>query len=416
MLFLLVFLSTGPLSDWMTFQGLRRAFRRTRLAQYRRVLKVAYWVITIGFLAVLFGLPAGERYGLWTLGSHTVHQIIGVYVVVYAGKVGYMAWVLLPRLPGEFGLKGRKGGEAGQKQQEQTISRREFISRTGVLAAGVPFYIFIRGITHGRYQFRVVEQEVFSPRLPLALDGLRITQLSDLHMGSFDSQDAVAAGLRLANAQKSDLLLFTGDAVNSASVELDAWQDLLAELAAPMGVYSVRGNHDYGLYAHWPNEAARHADNARLADLQRQLGWHLLEDEHVYLQHRGGKMALVGCHNWSNMSERYRFADLDAATKGLSPDYFTLLMSHDPSHWDAHVRAYDHRFDLTLAGHTHGMQFAVNIADWELSPISLLYPRWAGLYQEPEGQLYVNRGFGFVGYPGRVGVPPEITVLTLRRA
>jgi predicted MPP superfamily phosphohydrolase len=251
--------------------------------------------------------------------------------------------------------------------------------------------------------------------LPLAFEGLRILHLSDFHVGSFDSTDAVARGLQLAQSTRPDVVLFTGDIVNQRSSELDNWANLFATLRAPMGVFSVRGNHDYGRYFPDFTPQECEADGQRLLGLQRQMGYTPLEDEHIWLSRGTSRIAIVGMGNWGKMSP-VKAGNLDRAVRGLGqPDAFKLLMSHDPSAWDALIRPHPLTFHLTLSGHTHGMQMGIDYEAFRWSPIQLKYPQWADLYREGNEHIYVNRGFGYVLFPGRVGVPPEIAVLTLRR-
>ena len=249
--------------------------------------------------------------------------------------------------------------------------------------------------------------------LPKAFDGLRIVQISDLHLGSFSKKtEVVQHGIDLINAQQPDLILFTGDLVNNFAEEVEPWLEQFSGLKATMGMYSILGNHDYGEYSTWPSAAAKAGNLERLKAHHRTMGFRLLMDEHVPIEKDGEQFSLIGVQNWGTRFQQY--GDLAKASAGTDPGKFRLLLSHDPTHWDAQVR--DTGIDLMLAGHTHGAQFGINIAGHTYSPAQWIYEEWAGLYEKKGLQLYVNRGFGFIGFPGRIGMPPEITVLELECA
>lgn len=296
-------------------------------------------------------------------------------------------------------------------------SRRRFIGQAGLTLAAVPFVSFLYGVTKGKYNYTVRRKVLKFSNLPDAFDGFTITQLSDIHSGSFTNRHMVQHGIDLIQEQNSDLLLFTGDLVNSVASEIEPWMDMFGGLKASFGKFSVLGNHDYGEYAEWDDEAAKAAN---LDDLKRhhaEMGYRLLNNESTLIEKDGQTIRLAGVENWS-LSEHFpSLGDLDATFEGNSNEReFTVLMSHDPSHWDAQVLKHAKHIDLTLSGHTHGMQFGVEVPGWKWSPVKYVYPRWAGLYEEGLKKLYVNRGFGFIGFPGRVGIMPEITVIELRKA
>jgi len=242
---------------------------------------------------------------------------------------------------------------------------------------------------------------------------LKIIQLSDIHSGSLSNPEAVAHGIERVLAEKPDLILFTGDLVNDVSTEVDPFIEIFSRLKAPMGVFSTLGNHDYGDYIWWETPEKKKANLQRLQQLQADMGWRLLMNEHVVLEKDGQQIALIGIENWSAKARFPKHGRLDDAYAGTEKYPFKILMSHDPSHWDAQVRPHYPDIDLALAGHTHGMQFGVEIPGIKWSPVQYVYRQWAGLYEEGRQKLYVNRGFGFIGYPGRVGILPEITVIEL---
>ncbi len=293
-------------------------------------------------------------------------------------------------------------------------SRRNFLARIGLIIAAVPFSTFLYGITKGKYAFHVHQIKLAFPDLPSAFDGLRIVQLSDVHSGSFDNVDAVRSGLELVAEQNADLLLFTGDLVNDFAEEVLPYKAMFQALKHPMGKYSILGNHDYGDYPGWENEQTKVDNFAALHQHHADMGFDLLKNRHVRLTRGQDSLVLAGVENWGKPPFP-QHGDLDAALEGTKPDDFVVLMSHDPTHWDARVLPGAKQVHLTLSGHTHGAQMGVEIPGVRWSPSSFVYPRWAGLYQEGRRFLYVNRGFGFIGFPGRVGIWPEVTVLELVR-
>lgn len=295
------------------------------------------------------------------------------------------------------------------------IERSVFLRQTALVLGGLSLLGFTFGISN-RYSYRVRKLKLRFASLPDAFKGLRIVQISDIHTGSFDNHAAVAHGIERAMDQKADLILFTGDLVNNHAIEVDAkYQEIFSRLKAPMGVYSTLGNHDYGDYVHWPSKQAKMDNLEMLKGIHKSMGWRLLMNEHVVLERGGDKIALIGIENWSAKANFPKYGDMAKAYTGLKEKEiaFKILMSHDPSHWHAQVVPEYHDVQLTLSGHTHGMQFGVDSKWLRWSPVQYMYKEWAGLYTEGEQQLYVNRGFGFLGYPGRLGVMPEITVFEL---
>ncbi len=295
-------------------------------------------------------------------------------------------------------------------------SRRKFVSAIGLGLAALPFGALLYGMYRGKYNYQVLKYELTFDDLPEAFDGYKITQISDVHSGSFDNRDKVSYGIDLVNEQQSDVILFTGDIVNDKTDELRPWADLFSKLTAKDGVYSVLGNHDYGDYTSWESDAAKAQNLEELKALQKNMGFDLLLDEHRYLEKDGKRIALLGVENWGR--GRFKKAgDLQKAKSGINKDDFKILMSHDPSHWEDVVINDDYHFHLTLSGHTHGMQFGVEIPGFiKWSPVKWRYKYWAGIYKELGQYINVNRGFGFIGYPGRVGIMPEISVITLRKS
>jgi len=301
------------------------------------------------------------------------------------------------------------------EQKIQLPERRKFVSQVALALGAIPFSSLLYGMYQGRYNYRVLKYTLTYPSLPDSFDGFQITQISDLHCGSFDHPEKVAYGMELINQQKSDLLLFTGDLVNNKSSEARPWVDLVANIEAPYGKFSVLGNHDYGDYSSWESEAAKQKNMEEMYQTHKDMGFDLLLNESRYIEKNGEKIALVGVENWG--AGRFKKAgDLEKSIAQIQPEDFKILLSHDPSHWEAEVLPHSYPFHLTLSGHTHGFQFGIEIPGWiKWSPIQWRYKHWAGIYEEKEQKLNVNRGFGYLAYPGRVGIWPEITVITLKK-
>ena len=301
------------------------------------------------------------------------------------------------------------------EQKIQLPERRKFVSQVALALGAIPFSSLLYGMYQGRYNYRVLKYTLTYPSLPDSFDGFQITQISDLHCGSFDNTEKVAYGMELINQQKSDLLLFTGDLVNNKSSEARPWVDLVANIEAPYGKFSVLGNHDYGDYSSWESEAAKQKNMEEMYQTHKDMGFDLLLNESRYIEKNGEKIALVGVENWG--AGRFKKAgDLEKSIAQIQPEDFKILLSHDPSHWEAEVLPHSYPFHLTLSGHTHGFQFGIEIPGWiKWSPIQWRYKHWAGIYEEKEQKLNVNRGFGYLAYPGRVGIWPEITVITLKK-
>lgn len=294
-------------------------------------------------------------------------------------------------------------------------SRRKFVSQIGLGIAAIPFLSLIYGMTIGKYNYKVIKQRIFFPDLPDAFDGFTITQISDVHSGSFDNFEKINYAIDLINEQNSDMILFTGDIVNTHAKEMHPWIDTFNRIKKhEYGKYSVLGNHDYGEYITWPSQVAKDENFQAIKNLYGQIGFTLLLNEHTFIQKGDDKIALVGVENWGHNFKQA--GDLNKAAQNLTKKDFKILMSHDPSHWGHIVQHDDKHFHLTLSGHTHGMQLGIEIPGyfkWSLA--QYVYKQWAGLYENLGRYVYVNRGFGFHAYPGRVGIMPEITVIQLKK-
>ena len=301
-------------------------------------------------------------------------------------------------------------------EQTQFIpSRRKIISQIALGLASIPFASLLYGMYRGKYNYKVLSYNLEFEDLPDAFDGFKITQISDIHSGSFDNQTKVQYGVDLVNQQKSDLVLFTGDLVNNRADEIKPWIKIFNKIKAEFGVFSILGNHDYGDYMRWESPAAKRKNMEDLYDAHNEMGWDLLLNESRYIEKDGERLAIIGVENWGSGFKKA--GDLNKALNKVSEKDFKILLTHDPSHWEAQVIPHPFKIHLTLCGHTHGMQFGIEIPGiikW--SPAKWRYKQWAGVYGENKQYLNVNRGFGYLAYPGRVGMWPEVSVITLSKS
>lgn len=343
--------------------------------------------------------------------------VTGLLLIIFTGTRKlipvFMTLVLLSIIPKVFGMPVLLIEDITRIFRDFP-PRSIWVSELALIIAAVPFLGLIYGLTRGRHYYKIRKETLYFKDLPDAFDGFTITQLSDIHSGSFSSRNGVDKGIALVNQQQSDLILFTGDLVNNDATEMDPWISSFAKLKAGYGKYSVLGNHDYGDYKHWETEGHKSANLIRLKQVHGEIGFRLLLNEAVTIEKDGQGISLIGVENWGK-GGFHKYGDLKKAAVNVPDNAFKILMSHDPSHWDAVTLGHDQHIHLTLAGHTHGAQFGIELFGLKWSPIKYVYKQWAGLYQQGEKYLYVNRGFGFLGLKGRVGIWPEITVITLKR-
>jgi uncharacterized protein len=410
-----IILSIIGLAEYYTFILVRSAVRNMSPA-WRNTLIISYLLFTAlcwtGFIFF--------RQINWAGIPHLLRNIyIALVLGFVVGKILVLLLMLVDDIRRLFtwliGVLIFRDNAATDAAGGNGISRSLFIKRTALVVGGLSLLGFTYGIRN-RYNYRVRTVKLRFPSLPEAFHGIRIVQVSDIHTGSFDSHVSVEHGIQRILDQKPDLILFTGDLVNNHAWEVDAkYQEIFSRLKAPMGVYSTLGNHDYGDYVEWPSKQAKIDNLNNLKNIHATMGWRLLMNEHVVLERGADKIALVGIENWSAKANFTRYGDMRKATEGLKEKNipFKILLSHDPSHWRAQVVPDYSDMNLTLSGHTHGMQFGIDSKWFKWSPVKYMYNEWAGLYQEGEQHLYVNRGFGFLGYPGRLGILPEITVFEL---
>ena len=381
----------------------------------RRIGYAVYWGLSVAAFALLF-LNVFEVTDGWGKSAK-----LTVNVVLFLNWIGKFV-VGLILLVDDL----RRGGawllnKVSPVTQRDT-SRSRFMARAALVAGGIPVATLSYGIVRNAYRYRRFAAEVPVKNLPAALEGFRIVQISDMHSGSWTKKEPLKNAVRMINAEEADVVCFTGDLVNAEASEIEPFIDIFKEVKGKYGVYSILGNHDYGTYYDWGHprgseawQAAVDANMERLYANHAALGWDLLRDENRILEIDGHKLAILGVENWGAAFRFPRKADLPKATAGTEDCACKVLLSHDPTHWDAKIRPGYPDIDLTLSGHTHGFQFGVEIPGFKWSPAQYLYKQWAGLYREGDQSLYVNRGLGFLGYPGRVGILPEISVLTLVR-
>ncbi len=389
--------------DWYTYQAFKTSFPN------QTWVKIGYWLFSILVYAYIV-------YGFLTFSRETMNPNFGTMVSLMILSL-VPKLIILTFLFGEDVLRfftGSFQSISSSRQGDFLPDRRKFISQTALVLSAIPFVGILHGVLIGKYRYRVMKHTLEFDDLPEEFDGFRITQISDIHSGSFDDKKKLEYGIDLINQQKSDVILFTGDLVNNHAGEMEPWVETFKKLHAPLGKYSILGNHDYGDYMYWPSQEAKTENLKRLFEVQEELGFKLLRNENIKIRKDGASIDLIGVENWGKGFAQY--GDLAKAASNLSAESFKILMSHDPSHFDEEVKKFAQHIHLTLSGHTHGMQFGIEIPGWiKWSPSSLRYPKWAGLYEEMGRYLHVNRGFGFLAFPGRVGIWPEITVLELRR-
>lgn len=376
----------------------------------RLVLFGAYWAVAILAVLVFIFLPNLQS-AQWpkSLRTYLVAIVIGLF---FAKLISSLFFMVDDLRRGTTWIASRFSGQPPLQTAENGITRSAFLSWLGLAAGSTLFGTLVYGFTN-KYNYNVKKLKLAFENLPGAFKGMKILHISDIHAGSFTDHQAVRKGIEKILHQQADIILFTGDLVNDRAVEMDEFKKLFAKLDAPMGVYSVLGNHDYGDYYRWESDRVKMENLESLKGVHAEMGWRLLMNEHVVLEKDGYQIALLGIENWSAKGNFPKYGRLPDAYAGADKYPFKILMSHDPSHWDGEVRDRFGDIDLMLSGHTHGMQFGVEIPGFRWSPVQYMYRQWAGLYESGKQKLYVNRGFGFIGYPGRVGILPEITVIEL---
>ena len=397
--------------DWYVFTVLR-AVTSHFSDRVKWICYPLYWVLAIGAVLAVTVFP-------YLQGTHVSkffrNYLFAIVLGLFLAKLLAGIFFALDDIRRfVIWLLGKVMPDTGARYADEDglIPRSAFLTWAGVAVGGSLFATLVHGFSN-KYKYRIHRVKLTYPNLPAAFRGLKIVQISDIHSGSFQNKRAVEHGVDMILAEKADLVLFTGDLVNDRAEEMHDYMDVFNRVKAPMGVFSVLGNHDYGDYVAWPTPDSKKANLDNLKQVHANLGWRLLMNEHVIFEKGGQQIALLGIENWGAKGKFPKYGRMDIAHPGTESIPFKILMSHDPSHWDAQIRPQYPDIDLMLSGHTHGMQFGVELPHLKWSPVQWMYKEWAGLYEEGKQKLYVNRGYGFIGYPGRVGILPEITVIEL---
>ncbi|HZG24838.1 MAG TPA: metallophosphoesterase, partial [Chitinophagaceae bacterium] len=409
--FIWVIVTILALLDFYIFQVVR-VLTHNSDPRVRSAVHIIYWVVSITALLLLICLPY-LNYENWPKSARS--YLFAILLGLFFAKLITSLFFLIDdfrRIIMWIIGKLFSNPSVAISREPEGITRSAFLSWLGIAAGGSLFGTLVYGFGN-KYRYQTKRVRLAFDNLPQAFKGMKIVQISDVHSGSFTNKAAVQKGIQKILNEKPDLVLFTGDLVNDRASEMESYMDVFKQLRAPLGVFSTLGNHDYGDYVKWESAAAKAANLARLKSVHAEMGWKLLMNEHRIIEKNGERIALLGVENWSAKGRFPKYGKMDQAYPGTQNLPFKILMSHDPSHWDAQVRTEYPDIDLMLSGHTHGMQFGIELPFFKWSPVQLMYKQWAGLYEEGKQKLYVNRGYGFIGYPGRVGILPEITVIEL---
>lgn len=402
----LVFIVVIGVADYYAFQSLKTVTKNN-------LWYILYWVFTFAVLGNFIyqfygfnrnnGFSPANSYAVGLLIAMVVPKLV-LIVAMFGEDIFRVPQAIYSYFTQDSNLEGKHFPE-----------RRKFISQIALGLAAIPFASVLYGIYKGRYNFKVLKYTLHFEDLPQTFDGFKLTQISDVHSGSFDNIDKVEYAIDLINEQQSDIILFTGDMVNNKAEEMKPYINIFKKLKAKDGLYSVLGNHDYGDYVKWSSDEAKKQNLDDLKAIQKDIGFDLLLNDNRFIEKDGERIAIVGVENWGK--GRFKKAgDLKKAASKVSKDDFKILLSHDPSHWEQQVIQDDYHYHLTLSGHTHGMQFGIEIPGWfKWSPVKWRYKYWAGIYKELGQYINVNRGFGYLAFPGRVGIWPEITVIELKK-
>lgn len=402
------------LIDVYTYFAIRSLFSDAS-ARARTTFTIGYWSISVIAVAVIFLLPYFQFQPQNNIIRSTIFAI--VFALFFGKLIAALFFMVDDVRRGVQWISGKLftfNNEISEVSgaDGQGISRSTFLTWLGIAAGGGIFSTFIFGLSN-KYNYQVKRVKIKFNNLPEAFRGLKIVQISDIHCGSFTNKNAVMKGVDMMLNENPDVIFFTGDIVNNKADELDDYKDVFSRVKAPLGVYSILGNHDYGDYFLWDNTQLKSKNLEKLKSIHKEIGWRLLLDENLPLQKEDASIGIIGVQNISGRGRFHSYGNLSKAMQGAEQYPFKILLSHDPSHWEKEVISDYKDIDLTLSGHTHGMQFGVELPGFRWSPVKYVYKRWAGLYEEGRQKLYINRGFGFIGYPGRVGILPEITVIEL---
>lgn len=401
-----IILTLTVLMDIYGFSAVKHLFQ-TNSNKSKWIAVTIYWGMTAYvILFFIYTMAANLREN----STPTTRFMLGIVLGIFVSKLFLSIMLLSQDL-----WRGISWIISYFQPHKVPSGRREFLEKISLGLAAVPLMAFVYGMIKTAYDYQIFKIKVPIKNLPSGLEGLRIVQISDIHSGSFGETEPIKEAVKKINALEPDIFVFTGDLVNNKSKEYPNFIEIFREIKAKLGQFSVLGNHDYGDYARWNNEEEKIKNFETLKSYHEQTNWKLLLNEHIEIDHQGEKLALLGVENWSATRGFPKYGNLAAAYQGTEHIATKVLLSHDPSHWDAEIRSKYSDIQLTLSGHTHGMQFGVETKWFKFSPVQWVYEQWAGLYTKGEQHIYVNRGFGFIGYPGRVGIRPEITLIELTK-
>jgi len=406
-----IFIVIMLLLDFYVFQAVKMVTVNLT-PKLKWIIYSAYWSFTVVAIGFFIASPYLKSASLPIfIKSYLLPMVIGFFIAKLVAALFFLMDDL--RRIMQWGGKAAVSAlSSGKSSANNDITRSVFLSWLGLGVGGGLFGTLLYGFGN-KYKYRIEKVKLSFDNLPASFKGMRIVQISDIHAGSLDDKAAVEKGIQKIMDQSPDLILFTGDLVNNEASEMKELASVFSKLKAPMGVFSILGNHDYGDYKQWSSNEEKKLNLDTLKSIHREMGWRLLLNEHVVLEKENDKMALIGVENWGAKGNFSKYGNLTQAYEGAEQHTFKLLMSHDPSHWEAEVCKSFNDIDLMLSGHTHGMQFGVEIPGFKWSPVQYMYKQWAGVYEKNNQKLYINRGFGFLGYPGRVGILPEITLIEL---
>jgi uncharacterized protein len=412
-MFVFIVLAIILLIDLYAFRGIRILVSSLQPV-WRSTIILLYWSIPFVIFCIVIYSSLNLREVITTKSFRIWYFMMGLLMAVYIPKLVFIVFQFgndLVRLVG-FTVSKVSAVDSGISGTASTMTRSEFLTKLGIVIAVIPFVSIIHGIARGRFNYQIKNLKLIFRNLPKPFHGLKVLQISDWHIGSFFGQkEKVKESIELINQQKADIILFTGDFVNNVAEELEPFVHIVSQIKAPFGVYSILGNHDYGEYVSWKSEAEHEENMQKLFTYQANAGFRLLRNDSVIIEKEGEKIGIAGVENWG-LPPFPQYGNINKALENISNLPFKIVMSHDPSHWDAEIVGKTNT-DLTLSGHTHGMQFGINLPGIKWSPVQWKYPRWNGLYQVDNQYLYVNVGIGYIAFPGRVGFLPEITVFEL---
>ncbi len=409
----IIFLSTVIvflfLVDVYAFKGIRQLLKTLDSANVRKGITTIYWLFSFviygGFIFMMMNMDLRPS----PKGSAVFNLFMGLAILSLVPKLIFLGFHFLE----DVGFLTMKVGAKISSNSGQPISRSSFLTKIGLLVASVPFFAIIYGMIKGKYDFKIVRKKLYFSDLPDSFEGLTAVHISDAHLGSFNQAfSEVSKGLEMINSVNPDLIFFTGDMVNNFAQETEGWVEPFSKLKAKHGKFSILGNHDYGDYSPWESKEDKRKNLEGVKQFHKDIGFDLLLNENKKLTINGESIRIIGLENWGKGFSQY--GNLSKSMRETTDDEFQIMLSHDPTHWDAEINKKT-KVNLTLSGHTHGMQFGVNLGKFRYSPAQHRYKQWSGLYNVGKQFLYVNQGFGFLGFPGRVGMPPEITVLEFHK-